>query len=73
MPPAPDHFQKRTFVRLPFTDQYLREGSGRRFREQLARAFQRPLYTASITGAGSNPPQNRTPDDGESGARPTRR
>ena len=69
MPAAPDQFQKRTFVRLPYSDQYLKERSGRGFREQLSKAFQRPLYTAQITENDSSGSQSRAPIDERRGVR----
>lgn len=46
MPTPPDQFQRRTYVRLPFTDEYL--GADGRMSETLVRALSRPWLTVRI-------------------------
>ena len=48
MPTPPDQFQRRIYVRLPFTDEYLRE-DGERIPESLSRALARPWLTVRIS------------------------
>lgn len=55
MPAPPDQFQRRTYVRLPFTDEYLERRDEKMWREELRRAFARPLLTVRILERGSLP------------------
>lgn len=48
MPTPPDQFQRRTYVRLPFTDEYLGAGE-ERMSETLVRALARPWLTVQIS------------------------
>lgn len=49
MPVPPDQFQKRTYVKLPYTDALLRGQPSRAVKEQLRRAFEKPLLRVSIS------------------------
>lgn len=50
MPAPADQFQRRTFVRLPFADLYLEQRDERLWKEELRRAFARPLLVVRIAG-----------------------
>lgn len=43
-----DQFQKRTYVRLPYSDAFLSGNNPRHFRDELRLAFHRPLVTVQI-------------------------
>jgi hypothetical protein len=45
----PEHFQKRIHVRLPYTDAYLQGKMVGPLKNQLLRAFDRPLLSMQIT------------------------
>lgn len=48
MPAPPDQFQRRTYVRLPFADEYLERRDEKLWKEEFRRAFTRPLLTVRI-------------------------
>lgn len=49
MASPPDQFQRRTYVRLPFTDRYLAQDVERPVSEELSRALSRPWLTVKIS------------------------
>ena len=49
LPASPDHFQRRTYVRLPFADEYLERRDERLWQEELRRAFAKPRLTVRIS------------------------
>lgn len=69
MPAPADQFQRKTGVRLPFTDAYYRERGGRVFRASLKQAFRRPLLTVTISQSAVS--GSRSLEDVESNGEPS--
>ena len=53
VPAPPDQFQKKTYVRLPFADDYLRNEADPRLLAAIKRSFERPLLYVRISDAGA--------------------
>lgn len=51
MATPPDQFQRRTFVRLPYTDLYLSDDAKREDLAGLSEAMKRPWLTVKIAGS----------------------
>lgn len=66
-PAPPDNFQRRTYVRLPFADDYLNGEDDGHWPEALKEAFRRPFLTVSIAERGKK--RTGAPPAGERWAR----
>lgn len=49
MPAPPDQFQKKTYVRLPFADDYLKDETDKGVLSAIKRSFERPLLHVKIS------------------------
>jgi|GEM_PF-6380985 len=55
VPAPPDQFQRKTYVRLPYADDYLRDETDRSTLLAIQKAFERPLLTVKIARPQAEP------------------
>ncbi len=61
MPAPPDQFQKKTYVRLPLADDYLRDENDRGVLAEIKRSFERPILHVTISDAHESHEERQEP------------